>query len=343
MRKKTKQILIIFITLLVVALLCVLALNSNKVKLNKTNVIGNTAGNLNNGGLFCEKNGLVYFSNPYDGGALYSMNPDGTNIKRILAAKVKFISVDDNHIYYYQQSASGTGGLGYVRSTYGMYRVNLKGKQGECLTQDSVFDMQLIGNYIYYTTATPDSPQLRKVKIDESENKLLSLSALNPSCAVGDQFYFNGMESNHYLYSWDVNSDTESVVWKGNIWDPVYENGYIYYMDVADGYKLCRYSLAEDRVEILTHDRVDCFNVGGGYIYYQANSKNHPALKMMNVNGGNIFTVAEGNYTAINMTSRYVYFKLFGTESPLYMVPIGSTVVSTFDGAMQAAMEYLAK
>ena len=174
MRKKTKQILIIFITLLVVALLCVLALNSNKVKLNKTNVIGNTAGNLNNGGLFCEKNGLVYFSNPYDGGALYSMNPDGTNIKRILAAKVKFISVDDNHIYYYQQSASGTGGLGYVRSTYGMYRVNLKGKQGECLTQDSVFDMQLIGNYIYYTTATPDSPQLRKVKIDESENMALT-------------------------------------------------------------------------------------------------------------------------------------------------------------------------
>ena len=97
MNKKTKQILIIFITLLVVAILGVLALNANKVKLNKTNVVGNTAGNLNNGGLFCEQNGLVYFSNPYDGGALYSMKPDGSDIKRNLSAKVKFISAESNH------------------------------------------------------------------------------------------------------------------------------------------------------------------------------------------------------------------------------------------------------
>ena len=343
MSKKTKQLLILIITLLVVALLCVLALTSGKVKLNSTNVIGNTAGNLNNGGFFCEKNGLVYFSNPYDNGALYSMNPDGSDIKRILAAKVKFISADDNHIYYYQQSASGTGGLGYVRSTYGMYRVNLKGKQGECLTQDPVFDMQLVGNYIYYTTAGEDTPQLRKVKIDESENELLYLAALNPNCAVGSQIYYNGMETNHYLYSWDVNSDTESVVWQGNIWDPVYDNGYIYYLDVEENYRLCRYSLANDVVEILTHDRVDCFNVGGGYIYYQANSSTQPALKMMSANGGNVQIVAPGNYTAINMTSRYVYFKLFGTDSPLYMCPLGSTSVSTFDAAMQAAMKYMEK
>lgn len=343
MSKKAKQFLTLFLCLAIVIILAILALNTGKVKLNDSNVVGNTAGNLNNGGLFCEKNGLVYFSNPYDNGALYSMKADGTEIKRIISAKVKFISADENHIYYYQQSASGTGGLGYVRSTYGMYRVNLKGRQGECLTQDAVFDMQLLGNYIYYTTTSDDTPEFRKVKIDESENKLLYPAAINPTCATADQIYYNGVESNHYLYSWNPNTDTSNVVWQGNIWDPVYDDGYIYYLDVANNYRLCRYSLSADRIEILTHDRVDCFNVGGGYIYYQSNSTTQPALKMMSVNGGNVQIVAPGNYTAINMTSRYVYFKLFGEEAPLYMVPLGSTSVSTFDAAMHAAMEYLEK
>lgn len=345
MSKKTKQFLILFFTIVTVLLLAVLALNTRKIKLNDTNVVGNTAGNLNNGGLFCEKNGLVYFSNPYDGGALYSMNPDGTDIKRILSAKVKFISADGNHIYYYQQSASGTGGLGYIRSPYGLYRVNLKGKDGECLTKEAIYDMQLVGNYMYYVTTGEDSPEFRKVKIDKSENTLLyrSDNPINPNCATESQIYYNGVETNHYLYSWNVGSDTSSLIWQGNLWDPVYDGGYIYYLDVAENYRLCRYSLSEDRIEILTHDRVDCFNVGGGYIYYQANSATSPALKMMSVNGGNVQIVANGNYTAINMTSRYVYFKLFGEESPLYMCPVGSTSVSTFDGAMQAAMKYMEK
>lgn len=343
MSKKAKQFLILFLTIIIVFILAILALNTKKVKLNDSNVIGNTAGNLNNDGLFCEHNGVVYFSNPYDGGALYSMNPDGSDLKRILSAKVKYINADDNHLYYYQQSASGTAGLGYVRSTHGMYRVNHKGREGECLTQEVVYDMQLLGNYIYYTTVSEESPEFRKVKIDESEDKLLYPAAINPTCATEDQIYYNGVESNHYLYSWNPNTDTSSVVWQGNIWDPVYDNGYIYYLDVANDYRLCRYSLAEDRIEILTHDRIDCFNVGGGYIYYQANSASSPALKMMSVNGGNVQVVAQGNYTAINMTSRYVYFKLFGEESPLYMTPLGSTSVSTFDAAMQAAMEYMEK
>ncbi|MBQ7359271.1 MAG: DUF5050 domain-containing protein [Lachnospiraceae bacterium] len=343
MSKKTKQFLIVFLTIFFVFLLAVIALNTRKIKLNDSNVVGNTAGNLNNGGLFCEKNGLVYFSNPYDGGALYSMKPDGTDIKRLLSAKVKFISADENHLYYYQQSASGTGGLGYIRSTFGMYRTSLNGRNGECLSQDVIFDMQLLGNYIYYTTTSDDGPEFRKVKIDESENVLLYPAAINPSCATTEQIYYNGVESNHYLYSWNPNTDTSSVVWQGNIWDPVYDNGYIYYLDVANDYRLCRYSLSEDQIEILTHDRVDCFNVGCGYIYYQANSATAPALKMMSVNGGNAQVVASGNYTAINMTSRYVFFKLFGEEAPLYMVPIGSTSVSTFDAAMQAAMEYMDK
>ena len=61
----------------------------------------------------------------------------------------------------------------------------------------------------------------------------------------------------------------------------------------------------------LTHDRVDCFNLAGGYIYYQKNSADEPALKRMALDGSNVEIVASGNYTHINATSRYVYFTAF--------------------------------
>ena len=41
---------------------------------------GSTAGNLYNGGLFCEYDGTVYFSNPSDGGKLYSGRGISTDI-----------------------------------------------------------------------------------------------------------------------------------------------------------------------------------------------------------------------------------------------------------------------
>lgn len=339
MNNKVKLTLVLGTLFLVLLTAGILSVLSKRVKMNPSGTVGNTAGNLNNSGLFCEVNGKVYFSNTYDGGSLYSMNPDGTDLRRLLSAKVKFICGDDNHLYYYQQSSSGKAGLGYIRSTFGMYRTSLKGKNTVCLTQDTVFDMQLVDNHVYYTTTGDNGPEFRKVKIDKSENLLLADNAFNPACAANGVIYYNGMETNHYLYAWNPQTDSSSEVWRGNLWYPVYDNGYIYYLDVPNNYRLCRYSLAEDRVEILTHDRIDCFNVGSGYIYYQANSATEPALKKMNTDGSQVEIVAEGNYTAINMTSRYVYFQLFGEETPIYQVPIGTTAVSTFDAALAAAME----
>lgn len=343
MKKKLKIFLIIFVIVAILVLLGVLSSMADKIKFSESTTAGNTPGNMNNGGYFCEADGKVYFANPYDNGTLYCMNPDETEIEKLLAVKVKYICADENYLYYYQLSSSGQSGLGYVISTYGIYRTTFNMKKKACLTNDVVFDMQLLKNHIYYSTVADGTPQFRKVKIDVSENKLLDFQPTNPACAANGVIYYSGTESNHYLYQLNPDTNASSVVWEGNIWDPVYDNGYIYYMDVENNYRLCRYSLSAGEVEILTHDRIDCYNVGGGYIYYQSNSSSLPALKKMNTDGTNVEIVSEGNYTDINMTSRYVYFRLFGTESPVYRVPLGSAAVSTFDAARTAAMEALNK
>ncbi len=73
----------------------------SRVPANDISVTGNTAGNLNNSGLFAEDNGKVYFSNAYDDGRLYSMNADETDVKRLTGSRVSSINVGGKFLYYY--------------------------------------------------------------------------------------------------------------------------------------------------------------------------------------------------------------------------------------------------
>ena len=131
---------------------------------------------------------------------------------------------------------------------------------------------------------------------------------------------------------------TISTVYKGNLWFPAYQDDYIYYLDVSSDYRLCRYSLSGNYVEVLTSDRVDTFNVGSNCIFYQRNSTSDPALMRMNLDGSNPEVVAAGNYENINLTSQYAYFNSFGEDVPVYHTPVNGPVsVSTFAAAENIA------
>ena len=76
MRKLVRNLLLGAGAILILAVFVIYNIVTNRIPMNPEGTVGNTAGNLNNRGLFCEYDGLVYFSNAYDRGALYSMTPD---------------------------------------------------------------------------------------------------------------------------------------------------------------------------------------------------------------------------------------------------------------------------
>lgn len=312
---------------------------SNRVPSNDISVTGNTAGNLNNQGLFCELDGRVYFSNAYDYGCMYSMNSDETDLKKLVSSKVTNINAAGNFVYYFMDSSSGGSGFGYVLRTFGIYRTKLNGKNTVCLLRDGCTSMQLAGDYLYYLRYNnTDYSKFYKIKTDKSENILVSDELINPAACHNGIIYYNGTEKDHYLYALDTRTDTVSTVYQGNLWYPVYKDDYIYYMDVSSNYRLCRYSLISNVVEVLTPDRVDAFNVGGSYIYYQKNDAAEPALMRMRLDGSEPEIVAMGNYENINITSQYVYFNEFNKETPVYHTPAeGPVYVDTFAAAEAAA------
>lgn len=337
---KAKKTLVIIITLVVIlaALVALVFLTMERVPENPAGTIGNTAGNLNNSGLVCERDGTVYFSNPYDGGSLYSMTADEQNLTKLISANVCNILADANHLYYFRYGEAVDGGLGSLRVPKSFNRSRTDGTKVVGITRDTVVNAQLVDNYLYILAGNYEQPTFYKIKIDKSEKVDLASYNINPSCAVNGTIYYNGTQGDHYLYALDTTTHVARQVWQGNLWYPVVEGDYVYYLDVAENYRLCRYSFSQKVVEVLTNDRVDCFNVGGGYIYYQKNG-NTPSLNCMYTDGSGVQVVAEGNYTNINMTSRYVYFQEFGNDTSLYHAYLGSSSYSTFDSARNAAFE----
>lgn len=337
MKKTAKITLGIVAAILLIGTLLLIAL-SQRIAMNPAGTVGNTAGNLNNDGLFCESDGTVYFFNSWDGGGLFAMNPDESNIRRLNTLKVRNILAGGKYLYYFQYGfASSATDFGNAFSLHTFARCKTDGSDESSLTSDVVVTGQLVDNYLYLLTSGKSGVSFSKIKIDNSDTASLADYVINPACAENGVIYYNGTQGDHYLYALDTTTDAPREVWRGNLWNPVLEGDYVYYMDVANDYRLCRYSLSQNIIEILTNDRADCFNVGGGYVYYQKNDVASPQLKCMNTDGSNAVVIAEGNYTNINMTSHYVYFQEFGVENTMYHSRLGSAVYDVFQAAADAA------
>ncbi len=317
--QKLKTVAVLSAVVLFFALLCTAYLYFNRFTPNESTRLGNTAGNLNNQGLFCESDGIVYFSNPYDYNVLYSMNPDETGVKRLNNVGISSINADSKRIYYSQTGSADGSGLGYVRNTTGMYRCNLSGDNTYCYTKDPVGILALCGNNLYFQHYEVDTgAYLDVTPIDEKKFQPLLYSMVSPAGVAGTTIYYAGNDEDHYLYALDTTTNTSTLIWEKEVWNPVYQDGYIYFMDLHSNYELHRYHLSSGEEQVLSSDRIDFFNVYGNVIYYQKSSTTSPALKRINIDGSNDEIIKEGVFESVNITSQYAYFNEFSKQTPVY-------------------------
>lgn len=332
----TSKKIIAFASVFLVATLVIIYIffASNRVYV-ADGIIGNTAGNLNNRGLFCESDGYVYFANSYDDNSLYRMKPDQTEMERLYSMKVSYINAGGNYVFFHGQTNSVNSGLGVVVTKPGMYQISKTGKDFRTLTMEVSQNFLLVGNRIYLQQYNEQDGTTFSV-MNLRNRKLTQLLdyMINPSCYLDGKFYYNGMYKDHYLYSYNAETQTEEVIWKGDCWNPIYDGSYVYYMDVSNNYHLCRYSIPNNTVEILSRERLDSFNLYGNIIYYQVSSYSEPALKRMRTDGSEVVTIAEGVYTDINITSEYTYFRAFEDERTTYFTKtFGAPSVKEFVAA----------
>ncbi|MBP5275536.1 MAG: DUF5050 domain-containing protein [Lachnospiraceae bacterium] len=316
---------------------------SKRVPANPAGTVGNSAGNLYNKALFCESGDKIFFANSYDYDSLYSMNKDGTNLKKLISAKVEYINVGGDYIYYYMADSSTDSddakGLGFLRRVMGIYRCKKNGKGAVTLSRDPSLTLVLVDNSLYYQDYDRNAGvRLSKMSINGTDIKVVSPQIISPAGVYDDTIYFMNPENNHHLMILDTKQDTIVEYKSINMMNPIRLGNYIYFLNIDGDYNLCRYSIDSDSIEVITKDRVDCYNLNTEYIFYQKNDANKPCLKRIAIDGMTEEVVAEGNFTNINMTGNYVYFQPFDQMFMTYRTPAyGSINVTEFEEAKTAA------
>ena len=290
---------------------------------------GNTGGNLYNGGMFCEKNGTVYFANPNDGYRLYCMSVFGGECMKLCEDSVAYINADDNYIYYTRRANSDADddfmGITSVYS-YALCRVDPNGKNQVILDSDPCMCACLVGDFIYYLHYDKkNSTDVYRIGID-GENREKVSSGTSLTCSAYDNvLYYNGTQTDHNLYSINAHTGSLAMIYEGNAWQPTYSNGYLYFLNLTDDYTLCRIDLGTYEAVTLIDESVQDFNIHGNTIYYQT-MKGDVGLYSYDINTGDSALIYEGNCCDICVTSAYLYFRTYEVEDVYYMTPVNSAL-----------------
>lgn len=300
--------------------------------MNNGYVNGNTAGNLYNGGAFCEYNGTIFFSNPSDRGKLYSMDSNGKNLKKLADDIPTYINADENYVYYIRNNPGDSLDFSYVAFyRNALVRINHDGSDTVILDTEPSLYAALVGNYIYYLHYTEeDATTLYKVRIDGEEQKQVMDRAVYTCSTDGKYFYYNGMDSDGNIHRFDTIADTTVTVYEGNCFQPIVTDNDVYYIDGYTDYSIIHTNLEYDNPTYITRDSVDCYNVYGSYIYYQRFDKKGSALCMIKNDGTEFQVLREGDFCDIHVTSQYIFFREYHSGEFYYCPRNNPTEIELF-------------
>lgn len=338
-KKKNVRLLafLLFFLALIISITIVLIQLSRRVKMNADTVTGNTTGNLNNDGLFCEYDEILYFANGYDNNSLYYYNANNGSCKKMADGPVSSINVDNNYIYFVRETSSSKGTFGMSSANFvGIYRMDKKGKHKVRLHNGPVGLAHLINNTIYYQNYSNSyGLHLFSVGIDGREDTEILKEAVLPTGYYNGSLLYANVKSNHFVSTLDDVTKKKDTLYEGDCYFPTMEDNCLYYMDISNNYCLKKYNLETQEEIILTTERLDSFNIYGDTIFFQVSDEKNPCLKRMKSDGTNMEVVQNGIFHQISMTKNYTYFTAYNSDTPIYRTPTTGVIdVNIFTEAL---------
>ncbi len=324
LNSKMLKFILALAALIIIVIIVFVAFFSNRVKFNDGYVNGNTAGNLYNGGMFCEHGGKIFFANPQDNNRLYSMDSNGENLKKLNNDVANYINADDNYVYYVRNNVGE--GIAFEFFTFfrnSLCRIPREGGEAVVLDSDPCNYATLIGNYIYYLHYDEkEASTLYKVKIDGTDKKQLSKDAVYTCSANGQYFYYNGKNTSGSIFRFDTETDSATIIYEGNCYKPtIAENGTdIYFIDGNQDTALVRGTVGLKATKLVTTDQIDTYNLSGDYIFYQKYDKENSGLCMIKTDGTGYRMLKKGTFKQIHITEDYVFFTDYYTNKVYYLI-----------------------
>ena len=333
-----KKVLLTLVFITVIVLGGILVYNSGRTYLNDEDLVGNTSGNIYNGGLFSERDGKIYFSNDNDDGSLYVMNSnaDAESIKKLHYDKAAYINVDENYIYYLRANNTRENSSGSILmfNNTGIYRIKQNGKGLKLISSNPGSHVTVFGNHVYYQNYDVNAGLfLYRNQTDGSLERLLLREAVIPSKLIDNKVYYVGVNNDHNINGLDLSSFTTRACIEGNFAYPMFIGDYIYYMDQSNNYSINRMNKdGSDRI-VLVKDRTSTFNItnSGKYLYYQIDNMNKSKICRLDLTTMESEVLLDGNFKQIHVTNNYVFFKDFDNSNTYIISADGSSKLGAFN------------
>ena len=123
--------------------------SNNLPRIPNSNVTGNSPNNISNDGMAVMHNGVIYFSNLSDGGKIYSMNRDGSNLTQLNDYASLSINIVGDRIYYAHQEHLSMRTTVNIRNG-GVFSMNLDGSDHEKLFTNLASSVTVVGDRIFF-------------------------------------------------------------------------------------------------------------------------------------------------------------------------------------------------
>lgn len=331
-----KNVLITLVIITVIAITATYFYSINRTFLNEEDEIGNLAGNIYNGGLFCEQDGRIYFSNDNDNGSLYVMNSNCTNIKKVHHDKAVYINVDENYIYYLRanNTRENNDSPYMMFNNTGMYRINQNGSNLKLISSNPGSYLTLKGNILYYQNYDVDTGLfLYQNQTDGEAESLLFHDAVIPALITDDKLYYAGYTKDHNINYLNLLNLNTNLLVEGNFAYPIFSENYIYYLDLDNNYSLNRMDRDGSNRTVLVVERCSTYNITktGKYLYYQIDDLENSRICRLNMETMETETLLDGYYKQIHVTDQYVFFKDFDNIYTYILSADGEGQLGTFD------------
>ncbi len=336
MLSSVKRVLLVLTILTMAAILGLYFYSKDRTYYNRNNVTGNTTANIYNGGLFCEKDNVIYFSNDYDNGSLYSMSSLMDNIHKISNDQAVYINAD-NHYLYYAHAVDITQKLNDVYSLFhntGIRRISHNGSNLKVITEKPSAYLTLRNNYLYFNSYDADSGfNLYRYNIDGTMDRLLEKKLVIPTAITDKNFHFVDPESDYRIRTTNLESFTSRTQNKGSFAYPVYKDDYIYYIDLSNHNRISRMNKDGSNPTVLVKSSCSTYNIttSGKYLYYQVNNGKQKYLGRINLATLKKEVVKKGNYKQIHITKYYVFFKDYNNKNIYVLAADDKGTPAVFD------------
>ncbi len=335
MLPSVKRVLIALSILTLIAVSALYFYSKNHTFYNQEEEIGNTPGNIYNGGLFCQQGDYIYFNNISDDGGLYRMNLVCDEIMKISDNKAVYINADEKYLYYILANNLTTNSKNILNTfpNSGIYRLNQNGTGLMAFTGDPSAHLILRGNQLYAQRYDANlGSTLYQYDISGEKERLLYETAAVPGEVIEDFLYYTDSSKNNNIGYTNLLSFTNHSVLKGSYSQPIYMDDYMYYIDEADN-KLYRKNIGSNETTLLVKKPCSTYNItnSGKYLYYQISGTKKDQLCRLDLETLKSKTIRKGDFKHIHVTDTYVFFTDSKNKQIYKVIADSNSRVSTFD------------